>query len=330
MNKFDRPVRIGKYQNGNYTVYIYSNGTKIRYNKLDNLSPEFPESIDLKITDCCEQNCLYCHEQSSPTGKHADLDQLKFIETLRPFTELAIGGGNPLTHPQLLKFLDKCNQLQLIPNITVNYLSAIDYPIEQLKGKVYGFGLSVSPEVWESQKESVIAMLESMDNSVLHLILGVTPASIIKEAATCCDRILLLGYKTFGRGVGYGKQFATDIANNIKATEDWLVNEYLPETEYKATIGFDNLAVDQLHMHYLDEETCGHLYLGEDGFASMYVDGVKMQFAVSSTSTERFPLTDDIMTMFPKVHRTAAIYEKGGILIDPFDPAGTEQSQEAD
>ena len=53
------------YVNGNYTVEIYSDGTKIR-ETLDpaetKFRPEFSENIDIKITNFCNANCGYCHD----------------------------------------------------------------------------------------------------------------------------------------------------------------------------------------------------------------------------------------------------------------------------
>ena len=51
---------IAKYKNGNYTVRLFDNGTKIRMNKLDNLTPDFAESMDVTITTVCNGGCKYC------------------------------------------------------------------------------------------------------------------------------------------------------------------------------------------------------------------------------------------------------------------------------
>ena len=54
------------YQNGNYTVYINTtNGTKIRKNDLDYFEAEFPESFDLKITNCCKHGCKMCFPENT-------------------------------------------------------------------------------------------------------------------------------------------------------------------------------------------------------------------------------------------------------------------------
>ena len=102
-------MKFVKVKNGNYTMYLdLETGTKIRKNDLDFFDPEKPESMDIKITNKCDMGCQFCHENSTPDGLHGDIMNLKFIETLLPYTELAIGGGNPLTHPDLIPFLEKC------------------------------------------------------------------------------------------------------------------------------------------------------------------------------------------------------------------------------
>ena len=107
---------IGKVKNGNYWKILFDDGTIVKYNKLDNLTPEYPDSMDVKITNKCDKGCIFCHENSKPNGEHGDIMNAKFIETLLPYTELAIGGGNPLEHLDLEAFLEKCKSLKLIPN----------------------------------------------------------------------------------------------------------------------------------------------------------------------------------------------------------------------
>ena len=66
-------MRLVKYRNGNYFVTIdLDTGTKVRSNDLDFFEPEYPESMDVKITNCCDMGCKFCHENSKPDGKHVD------------------------------------------------------------------------------------------------------------------------------------------------------------------------------------------------------------------------------------------------------------------
>lgn len=90
----ERDAKIHSYVNGNYTVDIYSDGTKTRTTEHDNFLPDFPESIDIKITDYCDLGCRFCHEMSTTIGKHSDLAMLLTILHKLPIgIELAIGGG---------------------------------------------------------------------------------------------------------------------------------------------------------------------------------------------------------------------------------------------
>lgn len=50
---------LGQYQNGNYNVSIYDDGTKIRETNEDIFISSFPECIDLKITNKCEMLCPF-------------------------------------------------------------------------------------------------------------------------------------------------------------------------------------------------------------------------------------------------------------------------------
>ena len=67
---------LGRYKNGNYMVTILRDGTKIRSNNLDCFIPEKPESMDVKITNCCDMGCPMCHEDSKPDGKHGNVGLL--------------------------------------------------------------------------------------------------------------------------------------------------------------------------------------------------------------------------------------------------------------
>ena len=83
--------RFIKYKNGNYEVVLdLKTGSKIRQNDLDFFQADFPESMDIKITNQCDIGCRYCHEKSTADGAHGDIMGAKFIENLRPYTELAI------------------------------------------------------------------------------------------------------------------------------------------------------------------------------------------------------------------------------------------------
>lgn len=89
---------LNKYLNGNVTVTLFDNGTKIQeWDDNEGAHPDYPNSMDIKITDYCDLGCAWCHEKSTIKGIHSDLEYLlDILQNLPKGTELAIGGGNPL------------------------------------------------------------------------------------------------------------------------------------------------------------------------------------------------------------------------------------------
>lgn len=164
------------YKNGNYLVIFNTiTGTKVRYNDLDYFEAERPESIDLKITNRCYGVngvlCAMCHENSNECGKHGDILNLLFIDTMLPYSEVAIGGGDPLTHPDLIPFLEKLKDRNIIANITVNqytFMNNIDYIKSLVDNKlIYGLGISLNEPT-----DEFIEMVTQFPNAVVHVICG--------------------------------------------------------------------------------------------------------------------------------------------------------------
>ena len=292
--------RFVRYTNGNYTVTIDTRtGTKIRENDLDFFRAEFPESMDIKICDKCDMGCPMCHENSTPDGKCGDILNVKFIETLHPYTELAIGGGNPLEHPDLEEFLVKCKTLILIPSMTVNqthFMKNREYLKTLCDSKlIYGLGISVN-----KVDNDFLEALKDFPNAVLHVINGLVTIHDLAMLAGKDLKILFLGYKEFRRGKDLFKRDAFSIERRKKETREWL-GRILDEKWFEV-VSFDNLAVNQLEVRTLiGEEVWSEFYMGDDGTATMYVDMVRGEFAKSSTSTERYPIEDNIIPMFEKI-----------------------------
>ena len=292
---------LGAYQNGNYAVSIYSDGTKIKESPSSTFIAAFPESIDVKITNYCPSKCAYCHEDSSPTGEHGDILNAKFLDTLPPYIEAAIGGGDPLSHPDLIPFLHKLKSLKIIPNITVNsnHFTQPKYQtlIQDLISNQLIYGLGISAETYSDE---LLEEIKKYPNAVLHCIAGLVPVSTLSQFKHQNLKILFLGYKQLRRGAAlYAKHQAEINKNKIS------LMRYLPiliQEKWFQVISFDNLALSQLHIQkLLTEESWNNMYQGEDGSHSMYIDLVTSSFAVSSNSTTRYPLQDNIQAMFQNI-----------------------------
>jgi len=287
---------IGSYNNGNYHVIIFDDGTKIRENNLDFFKADFPESMDIKITNSCDMGCSMCHENSVNGGKHGDIMNIKFIDHLRPYTELAIGGGNPLEHPSLIPFLRKCKILKLIPSITINqvhFQKNLELVREMVNEKlIHGLGISVM-----NITDEFITQLKEFPNAVIHVIAGLIDVQGLKKLSNHDFKILILGYKVFRRGAELYSKYSTEIETKITSLKDNLPN--ILEDGWFDVVSFDNLAIYELSLQdILSKEEWDEFFMGDDGFATMYVDCVEEKFSRSSTSTERYDLLENIDDMF--------------------------------
>jgi len=252
------------YKNGNCNVTLWSGGTKTR-ETLDADHPwaEHPESIDIKVTNFCDLACPYCHENSTLEGKHGDLNRLlTVLEPLPSGVELAIGGGNPLSHPDLIPFLRKVKTKGLVANLTVNerHLEPYKFLLSYLRRK---------------DSPRVLSDLSTLPNS----------------------KTLVLGYKTFGRGVQfYGNKTKQLLSEWYRA---------IPTFLGKTHLSFDNLAVDQLNIkRLLTNEGWSKFFMGDDGSFTMYIDAVDGTYAKTSRSSERTPFdSTDLLTYFQSLSK---------------------------
>ena len=291
---------LGKYKNGNYNVMVYSDGTKIRFNNEDTLIPEFPESIDMKISNRCNMGCPFCHEKSIPNGELANLNH-PILDFIRPWTELALGGGNVFEHPGLYPFLERMNKKNVICNITVHlvhfeqYYSRIKYYTDH--NLIRGVGISINGDVTDKQ----IELIKTIPNAVVHVIAGVVKYSTLMKLAYHNIKLLILGYKTYGHGEEYFAHLSSDICEKI----DYISKHMYELREWFPILSFDNLAIKQLHLkEQISEKEWEKTYMGDDGQFTMYIDLVKEEFAKSSVSPRKLIAGErDVKELFVQVQQ---------------------------
>lgn len=285
---------IASYINGNTYVSIYEDGTKIR--EWDGTPVAmFPESMDVKITDYCDMGCPFCHEGSCRTGLHADLDRLLLvINDLPSGVELAIGGGNPLSHPELTRFLRELQKRGIIANITINQQHIKGYRelIVSMVAEnlIKGIGISVT----DPSSSDLLLMVNISDNVVFHVIAGVHDVSIMGSLSRYPDsRVLILGYKIFGRGKGF---YSSNVESNI---DGW--KKSLQRYIGGCVMAFDNLAIEQLNVRrFFTQKGWDRFYMGDDFSFTMYIDAVKQEYAPTSCATSRTSFRDTALLEFFK------------------------------
>lgn len=326
---------MSTYKNGNYIVSIKNDGTKI-YTALrrgEDFNPEFPDSIDIKLTNRCSRGCPYCHESSSSDGKHGDLERLKAIlQKLPPYPiELSFGGGNILemSSLDLLMFFKWCKERDHRIGITLNFsdflcfyrnpsytwielVDAVGVSLDSSTITKFNKGRNKIEEINTLQTQWYGKTNESIP-IVYHLILGTFPITFLKEFITNSrlsptgnwygpgteyktKRILFLGYKSKGRGSKV-KDLYYPTEEYLKDLKDLI---FLGEGADKLTteeviFSFDNLAIQQLNLRSsFTTEDWEKVYQGDDFTHSMYIDLPGQCYGPSSTSETRVNFNDPV------------------------------------
>lgn len=221
-----------------------------------------------------------CHEKSNPNGKHANLDKVDALFKGLPGGEIACGGGNTLSHPEIIPFLQIARNNNLVPNITVNQYHFTLPILQEIinRNLVGGVGCSVT------DMNSIRNILYN-GHIVFHLIAGIHTVDDVKRIIEQFPnpRILILGYKIFGNGINYYSKNKKEIDKNIYR---WKVEIW--EVFGKCTLSFDNLAIQQLNpQRFFTEKSWNTLYQGDDTDGNLYVDLVNWEFAPSSRSPKK-------------------------------------------
>lgn len=191
-------TNISKVKNGNYYIlYGETFGRKekmrLQVDSIPDMIPEYPELVDMKITNACEHKCPFCYMASTPKGQHADTNDIyKIVNNFKNKTEFALGGGNVLLHPEFNKIVKRIAKNNHIVNITIRYddvatINENKIIRNSIKKFVSGIGISVqSANNIDVAKDFIIEMLKLDKHVSLHII----PEMIgIDESVSILDKI---------------------------------------------------------------------------------------------------------------------------------------------
>lgn len=295
--KFDGQAIIG---------YSPDDGTKFRWSKAPYSKSTTPELVDLKITDYCGYGCKFCYQGSTKEGQHAPIKRLKsIIETLgqNGTFELAIGGGEPVDHPDFGQVFHIARDNKITVNFTsygVDWASDKDHPVvKAMKDTRWSGGIGVSVHT-KRDIEKVTRLSNALSGAgiwgaqvMAQTVIGATSVNATFAILEDCikeDRpLLLLGYKTTGRGKTFAQRKRTEdevkkLLKRAKAHIEAPLEEdrWGYTSKRKFTLSVDTAFLD-VYGHLLDEMNVPvQLRTSPEGKFSMYIDGVENTAAPSS------------------------------------------------
>lgn len=300
-----------QYWNGNgYCELNKKDGTMITTVLNDEpFVAEFPLNCDMNISNNCCIGCEFCYQGCTKDGQHSNIkkfieDKNSFLYSLREGTELALNGNEPF-HPDLELLLNFCKERHIITNLTVNEISLIAH-MEQIEkwldnGLIHGIG--ISPKTYSP---IMIDWAAKHPTAVIHTIVGITSDTQYKAMYDKNIKILILGYKDFGRGILYKEDEAVYIKTKTKWLKDNVKNfiAYNKKKSKFAVVSFDNLAIEQLNPKaWLSDKQWETFYRGDDGSHTLFIDLVRETYAKNSVQdiSNHKPLLNDIRDMLKDV-----------------------------
>jgi hypothetical protein len=288
------PSRVARKDSGHWTVFDRDSGTKTRlafddtphYVGQPSFRSQAPELVDIKITDYCPFNCSYCYQDSTLEGKHGNEEWLSsLVGALGDANvfEVALGGGEPTLYPHFLPLLRKFRAAGVVPNFTSKNLAWLRQPFaEEVFGLIGGWAYSAETV---QHAERLLSEVEACTKdfkgstraktSIQHVV-GLLPEDEFREllrfAAKNWIRVVLLGFKEVGRGLGFG----------ARQRPRWLEIVQEVNAERNLILGVDTALADQYWGDILAAGVRENYMTRTEGQFSCYIDGVAQTINTSS------------------------------------------------
>lgn len=282
------------------------NGTKIHLFdeqiNFDTYIASAPELVDIKLTDWCDLACKFCYQDSTKKGLHAPLEAIKrILDDLASagVFEVALGGGEPMAHPNFGEILDYCKTKQIRPNFTTrNYKALVTPEFKEYAKKCGSVGISIATP---NDVAELMTYHDQMTvyNCSLQVAMGAQSAEdfasmlALLHDANHFQGMILLGYKDTGRGHRakgnrwYGPD-RVDGADPIEMYKGFIASRRKKhQWGYGMPLSMDTEMVRSTEGLLAKHGVNAKLYMKNEGRVSCYIDAVTMRIAPSSYCDEK-------------------------------------------
>jgi len=253
-------------------------GTTFRWGESFDKNPQYapwPELADISISNHCSKGCDFCYRDSKPDNSFISLGDYEYLlKQLRHphwgnVFQVALGGGEPLEHPDFIKIIDITLAYGIIPNFTTNGQHITNDMIMKFKNKVGAIAISAT-DIQTIDKRIIENLKNNGIKCNLHYVLNYynldQAVDILSgkynQYLRYVNSIIFLTYKPLGRA---------DSSRVLKMDKNFLTFVNLVGNNSCSTrIGFDACFVPML-MHYTNVDL-KYIDPCECAFFSVYID----------------------------------------------------------
>lgn len=286
-DEYQHPATV--YDRGNHwLLWEPGTGLKMRLPKVrgtEILTAPVPELVDIKITDSCSVGCRYCYQGSTLAGRTPTMRAYDIAAVVKGLgvLEVAIGGGEPTEWEGLPSLIDHLSGNHRGINLTTRFPERIEHDMLKQLGRV-GFSVDNPRRVAEALGALKVSKHGSpwFGKISIHLTLGAVPTDTLIEIARVAHEhrvpVLLLGYKTDGRGAAFPMYPHDDWIDRFRsafvAEDGWWGGP---------SIGVDTAIVERWRDEVKEKLRVDDKWMvAKEGAFSLYVDFVTETFAVAS------------------------------------------------
>ena len=179
----------------------------------DPLFAPWPELADISISNHCSKNCDFCYRDSKPDNSFMSVaDYESVLDSLTSprwgsVFQVALGGGEPLEHPDFIAIIEQTWKRGIVANFTTNGHGVTKSLAENIAGKVGAVAVSVA-KMEEIPTVQLKMLADAGIRTNLHFILdngSIGQATEILEGRfnhllDDVNAVIFLTFKPRGRG----------------------------------------------------------------------------------------------------------------------------------
>ena len=253
-------------------------GVTMRWGKTfedDPLRAPIPELVDISISNHCTKGCNFCYRDSTPNNVFMSLEDYEFaLSSLNSkewgnVFQVALGGGEPLEHPDFMEILKITRKHGIVPNFTTNGMHITSDIAKQIKPLVGAVAISF-PNIKSIKSSKANVLIDEGVKTNIHFILD---RKSIKQGIEILEgkhndllkgfnSIIFLTFKPLGRG---SEDLCLELNDDLKN-----FCSLIDENHCLLDIGFDSCFMPML-MHFTNTNT-NYIEPCECAFFSAYID----------------------------------------------------------